>query len=47
MSAFSVDTMELLQEGNSSTAGIYILLTFSLCPILAWCGWLVGNKYLI
>lgn len=47
MSAFSVDTMELLQDGNSSTAGMYIILTFTLCPILAWFGWLVGNKFLI
>jgi fluoride ion exporter CrcB/FEX len=47
MSAFSVDTMELLRDGNSSTAGVYIILTFTLCPILAWFGWLVGNKFLI
>ena len=47
MSAFSVDTMKLLQDGESSTAGIYVILTFILCPILAWCGWLAGNKFLI
>ena len=47
MSAFSVDTIELLQDGNTSTAGLYVILTFTLCPILAWCGWLVGDKFLI
>ena len=47
MSAFSLDTIELLQDGNSTTAGLYVILTFSLCPFLAWCGWLVGDKFLI
>lgn len=47
MSAFSVDTIELLQDGNTSTAGLYVILTFTLCPILAWCGWLVGDKFLV
>tara|TARA_B110000444_G_scaffold261551_1_gene315137 strand:+ start:286 stop:714 length:429 start_codon:yes stop_codon:yes gene_type:complete len=47
MSAFSVDTIELLQNGNTSTAGLYVILTFTLCPILAWCGWLVGDKFLV
>lgn len=47
MSAFSMDTIELLQNGNTSTAGIYVILTFSLCPILAWSGWLLGDKFLV
>ena len=47
MSAFSLDTIELLQDGNNTTAGLYVILTFSLSPILAWCGWLVGDKFLI
>jgi len=47
MSAFSMDTIELLQNGNTSTAGFYVILTFTLCPVLAWCGWLVGDKFLI
>ena len=47
MSAFSLDTIELLQDGNNATAGLYVILTFSLCPVLAWCGWLVGDKILI
>ena len=47
MSAFSLDTIELLQGGNNTTASLYVILTFSLCPILAWCGWLVGEKFLI
>ena len=44
---FSLDTIELLQDGNNATAGLYVILTFSLCPVLAWCGWLVGDKFLI
>ena len=47
MSAFSVETIEMLQDGNVSSASIYIILTFTLCPILAWLGWVVGNKLLV
>ena len=47
MSAFSVETIEMLQDGNISSASIYIVLTFTLCPILAWLGWLVGEKLLV
>ena len=47
MSAFSVETIEMLQDGNTSSAGIYIILTFALCPILAWLGWIIGDKLLI
>tara|TARA_B100000214_G_scaffold296616_1_gene226509 strand:+ start:156 stop:530 length:375 start_codon:yes stop_codon:yes gene_type:complete len=47
MSAFSVETIEMLQDGNVSSASIYVVLTFTLCPILAWLGWLVGEKLLV
>ena len=47
MSAFSVETIEMLQDGNTSSAGIYIILTFTLCPVLAWLGWIIGDKLLI
>ena len=47
MSAFSVETIEMLQDGNVSSASIYIILTFTLCPILAWLGWVVGTKLLV
>jgi CrcB protein len=47
MSAFSVETVELLQSGNSSTAGLYIVLTFTLCPIFAWSGWIIGNRVFV
>ena len=47
MSAFSVETIEMLQDGNVSTASTYIILTFTLCPILAWLGWFIGEKLLI
>ena len=46
MSAFSVETIEMLQDGNISSASIYVVLTFTLCPILAWLGWLVGDNLL-
>ena len=47
MSAFSVETIEMLQNGNVSSASIYVVFTFTLCPILAWLGWLVGEKLLV
>tara|TARA_B100000579_G_C22728448_1_gene802943 strand:+ start:200 stop:574 length:375 start_codon:yes stop_codon:yes gene_type:complete len=47
MSAFSVETIEMLQDGNVSSASIYVVFTFTLCPILAWLGWLVGEKLLV
>ena len=47
MSAFSVETIEMLQDGNVSSASIYVVMTFTLCPILAWLGWLVGEKLLV
>ena len=46
MSAFSLETIKMLQDGNTSSASVYILLTFTLCPILAWLGWNVGDKLL-
>ena len=47
MSAFSVETIEMLQDGNVSTASTYIVLTFTLCPIVAWLGWFIGEKLLM
>jgi len=44
MSAFSIETVELLQSGNSSTAGLYVLSTLILCPVFAWLGWLIADK---
>tara|TARA_B100001287_G_C22478453_1_gene433147 strand:- start:387 stop:761 length:375 start_codon:yes stop_codon:yes gene_type:complete len=46
MSAFSVETIEMLRDGNISSASIYVFLTFTLCPVLAWLGWLVGDNLL-
>ena len=43
MSTFSVETVQLFEKGANSTAITYLLLTFILCPLLAFVGWGVGN----
>lgn len=43
-STFSVQTVNLIQEGKWGNAAIYILGTLIVCFLLAWTGCLVGQK---
>jgi CrcB protein len=42
-SAFSLQTLELMQAGDIAPAGGYIVGSVVLCLAAAWCGWLLGR----
>jgi CrcB protein len=43
MSTFSVETVTLFDQGDSTVAFSYIGLTMVLCPLLALIGWKLGE----
>ncbi len=45
MSTFGVETMRLIESGNTSTALIYIALNL-LAPLAAWLGWRISEAVL-
>ena len=45
-SAFSAETMELLQSGQPARAGAYALASVALCLIAAFAGWTAGGGIL-
>jgi fluoride exporter len=42
-SAFSLQTLELLQTGDGWPAAGYVLASVVLCLGAVWCGWLIGK----
>lgn len=42
-SAFSVETLQLIQDGHLSRAGMNILLTLVFCFLAVWLGFLIGR----
>jgi CrcB protein len=42
-SAFSLQTLELLQTGDVWPAAGYVLGSVALCLGAVWCGWLIGK----
>jgi fluoride exporter len=42
-SAFSLQTLELLQAGDSGPAVLYVAGSVILCLAAVWCGWLLGR----
>ena len=46
MSAFSVETLNMFQNQQASSAIIYIAMTMVICPILAFLGWKVGELFI-
>ena len=42
-SAFSLQTLELMQAGDTMPAVGYILGSVAFCMAAVWCGWLVGK----
>jgi CrcB protein len=42
-SAFSLQTLELLQAGDTIPAAGYILGSVAFCMAAVWCGWLAGK----
>jgi CrcB protein len=46
MSAFSVETIRLIEEQQTSIAASYVGLTMVLCPLLALLGWRLSETIL-
>ena len=46
MSAFSVETLNMFQSQQTSSAIIYVVITMLICPILAFLGWKVGELFI-
>ena len=46
MSAFSVETLNMFQNQQASSAIIYIAITMVICPILAFLGWKIGELFI-
>jgi fluoride exporter len=42
-SAFSLQTLELLQSGDGWPAAGYVVGSVVLCLVAVWCGWLAGK----
>ncbi|HET6198691.1 MAG TPA: fluoride efflux transporter CrcB [Acetobacteraceae bacterium] len=42
-SAFSLQTLELLQAGDTGSAAFYVAGSVVLCLVAVWCGWLLGR----
>ena len=42
-SAFSIDTLQLIQDGQLSKAGLNIIFTLSTCFVAVWGGYLLGR----
>lgn len=42
-SAFSIETLQLIQDGHLSKAGLNVVLTLLLCFIAVWGGFLLGR----
>ena len=45
MSTFSVETMLMMEDGRWRVAGIYVLLSAVMGPMLAWFGWKGGQNW--
>jgi len=43
MSTFSVETLNMFQNQQTSSAIIYVVATMIICPILAFLGWKIGE----
>jgi CrcB protein len=42
-SAFSIETLQLIQDGHLSKAGLNVVLTLLLCFLAVWGGFLLGR----
>lgn len=46
MSTFSVETLNMFQNQQISSAIIYVVATMVICPILAFLGWKMGEMFI-
>ena len=47
MSTFSVETVQMFEQGQGSSAIIYVALTMAFGPILALLGWKLGESLFV
>ena len=47
MSAFSVETIQLLEENQTGLAVGYVSITMLLCPLVAFLGWKLSESILV
>ena len=47
MSAFSVETIQMLEQENTGLAASYVGATMLLCPLLALIGWKISETLLV
>ncbi|MBT5391308.1 MAG: fluoride efflux transporter CrcB [Euryarchaeota archaeon] len=47
MSTFSVETIQMFDQGHGSSAIIYVALTMALGPLLALIGWKLGESIFV
>jgi len=47
MSTFSLETVQMFEQGKGSLAIVYIALTMALGPLLALLGWKIGESIFI
>ena len=47
MSAFSVETFQLLEENQTGLAVGYVSITMLLCPLVAFLGWKLSESILV
>jgi CrcB protein len=44
MSTFSVETIQMFDQGNTTSAIVYVFITMMLSPVLALLGWKVAES---
>lgn len=44
-SAFSIETLQLLQDGHLTKAGLNIVLTLAFCLVAVWAGFVLGRQF--
>lgn len=44
-SAFSIETLQLIQDGHLTKAGLNIILTLLLCFVAVWAGFVMGRSF--
>jgi CrcB protein len=47
MSTFSLETVQMFEQGKGSSAIVYVALTMALGPLLALLGWKIGESIFV
>ena len=47
MSTFSVETVQMFEQGHGSSAIVYVFITMAFGPLLALLGWKLGQSIFV